>query len=240
MNNFASNKYYLAVIFLILLFFINPFLVDSTMAAGSYNVTNNMPSHSVKKLPRVLLIGDSISIAYAKEVRNYLTGKAFVFWNQENATDTRNGLRKIKNFIGKKHWDVIHFNWGLHDLRCINKIRSEKCIRKISLSEYKDNLGKIIKNLKMTNAKLIFATTTPFGKGVHPPRIPQDVKIYNAAAVEVMRTNGIPINDLFSFAEPRLSSIQIPDNVHFNYEGSKLLAKIVSERIYLAIGSSAY
>jgi lysophospholipase L1-like esterase len=46
-----------------------------------------------------------------------------------------------------------------------------------------------------------------------------------------MAENGIPIDDLHSFALQRLSAIQRPDNVHFTAEGSKVLAQQVAASI---------
>src|ERR1051325_9877533 len=68
-------------------------------------------------LPRVLLIGDSISIGYTVTVQKALAGKANVHRIPENGADTVNGLKKIESWLGDSHWDVIHFNWGLHDLK---------------------------------------------------------------------------------------------------------------------------
>src|SRR5881396_740319 len=68
-------------------------------------------------LARVLLIGDSISIGYTATVRKELAGKANVHRIPENGADTANGLKKIDAWLGNSRWDVIHFNWGLHDLK---------------------------------------------------------------------------------------------------------------------------
>lgn len=49
-------------------------------------------------LPRVLLIGDSISIGYTVVVRKILAGKANVHRIPENGADTANGLQKIDSW----------------------------------------------------------------------------------------------------------------------------------------------
>src|SRR5688572_21808238 len=67
------------------------------------------------KLPRVLLIGDSISIGYTLAVRDLLKGKANVHRIPTNGGPTTNGLARLKQWLGDGKWDVIHFNWGLHD-----------------------------------------------------------------------------------------------------------------------------
>ena len=48
------------------------------------------------ELPRVLLIGDSISIGYTVPVRNALAGKANVHRIPENGADTVNGLKRMR------------------------------------------------------------------------------------------------------------------------------------------------
>src|SRR5207247_1734668 len=69
------------------------------------------------KLPRVLLIGDSISMGYTQPVRELLKGKANVHRIGENGGPTTNGLKNLTQSLGEGKWDVIHFNWGLHDIK---------------------------------------------------------------------------------------------------------------------------
>src|SRR5712692_6887545 len=71
----------------------------------------------VPGLPRVLLIGDSISIGYTVPTRHLLTGKANVHRIPANGGPTTNGLANLDAWLGHGKWDVIHFNWGLHDLK---------------------------------------------------------------------------------------------------------------------------
>ena len=68
------------------------------------------------ELPNVLIIGDSISIGYTPKVRKLLEGVANVHAPKVNSRDTRTGLKHLKDWLGTTRWDVIHFNWGLHDL----------------------------------------------------------------------------------------------------------------------------
>src|SRR5207245_1524244 len=107
-------------------------------------------------LPRVLLIGDSISIGYTVTVRKELAGKANVYRIPENGADTVNGLKKIDVWLGDSHWDAIHFNWGLHDL----KVTADGA-RQVPIETYEKNLAALVTRLKKTGARLIWATTTP-------------------------------------------------------------------------------
>jgi acyl-CoA thioesterase-1 len=182
-------------------------------------------------LPRVLLIGDSISIGYTPGVRQHLQSFANLHRIPENAADTNKGVEKIEEWLGKGKWDLIHFNFGLHDL----KVTPEGG-HQVPLERYKSNLESLVRRLKQTGAKLIFATTTPVPEGkLSPPRRPGDAPIYNAAAAEVMQAAGVEINDLYAFALPKLDAIQRPANVHFTDEGSEALARRVAQVIRRAM-----
>lgn len=183
------------------------------------------------KLPRVLLIGDSISIGYTVATRNLLKGKANLHRIRVNGGPTIRGLEQIDKWLGDKKWDVIHFNWGLHDLKYIGDKQQ------VPPAEYEKNLKKLVARLKATKAKLIWCNTTPVPKGVKPPRTNDDVLRYNAIAAEIMKENGIAVDDLYTFANGRLSEIQRPNNVHFSNAGSKVLAGQVVKTITQALES---
>jgi acyl-CoA thioesterase-1 len=178
-------------------------------------------------LPRVLLIGDSISIGYTLPTRDLLAGKANLHRIPTNGGPTIKGLENIEQWLGDSKWDVIHFNWGLHDVKFMEDGKQQ-----VSLEAYEANLTKLVERLKKTGAKLIWATTTPVPEGeLKPPRHYDDVIKYNAATKKIMDANKVVINDLHTFALPRLKEIQKPANVHFTDEGSKVLAAQVSTAI---------
>lgn len=196
-------------------------------------------------LPNVLILGDSISIGYTLQVRKILEGKANVFRPlnargdaPQNCSGTTFGVGEVDRWIAGKKWDVIHFNWGLHDLKHVKAPGSnEKSDNpadpvQATLENYSKNFEQIVSKLKATSAKLIFATTTPVQPGsINPLREPEAPKAYNAAAVEIAKKEGASINDLFSFCEPQLSKLQMPLNVHFTPEGSQALAEQVAGSI---------
>src|SRR5680860_1314492 len=66
--------------------------------------------------PKVLIIGDSISIGYTPYVKKHFSGEAIVQHNPGNAQHTGTGLQKIDEWLGDEKWDIIQFNWGLWDL----------------------------------------------------------------------------------------------------------------------------
>ena len=186
-------------------------------------------------LPRVLLIGDSISMGYTIPVRELLRGKANVHRIPANGGPTTRGLEDLDAWLGPGQWDVIHFNFGLHDLKLM-----EDGTHQVSIADYRRNLRKIIERLRKTGAVLIWATTTPVPEGrLNPPRRSSDVPVYNTAAQKVIEGNGIAIDDLYAIAEPHLIAWQRPANVHYTEEGYQGLAQAVANSIERALAKTS-
>lgn len=186
-------------------------------------------------LPRVLLVGDSISIGYTIPVRELLKGKANLHRIPANGGSTKDGLANIDNWLGTAKWDVIHFNWGLHDLKHWKNGKMDLTAPEVStMDEYGKNLRELVKRLKSTGAKLIFATTTPVPEG-SAGRVAGDDRKYNSVAVRVMKELDVPVNDLHALSVPKLAGWQLPKNVHFKPEGSNGLADQVAKEIGMAL-----
>jgi acyl-CoA thioesterase-1 len=189
------------------------------------------PVTDVPGLPRVLLLGDSISIGYTPAARRLLDGKANVRRPADNCRTTAYGLEQMDKWLGSGQWDVIHFNFGLHDL-----IVREGPGQQVPLPQYEVNLRKLVARLQSTGAKLIWASTTPVPSGTGSRPQGEELR-YNAAASKIMRELRVPVNDLHDFALSRLARIQQPANVHFTAEGSEALAGEVAGAIRAALGS---
>ena len=175
------------------------------------------------KLPRVLLIGDSISRGYTQAVRTALAGKVNVHRAPANCGPTATGLKKMDAWLGDGKWDVVHFNFGIHD-------------RKTPLPDYEQRLEQIITRLQKTGAKLIWASTTPVPAGTRDgPSMPAAIVERNKIAAALMKKHGIAIDDLFGTLTPHVERVMKPDDVHPNGEGYKLLGKQVAVAIENAI-----
>lgn len=189
-------------------------------------------------LPKVLSIGDSISIGYFKPLQEKLKDIAIIVHNEGNAQHTAYGLKKLDEWLDDTRWDVIHFNHGLHDLKYVDAQGKNTSVetgkQQMPIDQYERNLEEIVKRLRKTGAKLIFATTTPVPDGTKI-RVKGDAATYNRAALKVMEKHGVPINDLYSFALPRLKEIQRDSNVHFNPKGSEQLAEQCANSILKAL-----
>ena len=193
-------------------------------------------------LPKALIIGDSISIGYTKPLTKILEDKVVVVHNPGNAGPSSKGLANIDQWLGKTEWDVIHFNHGLHDLKYVDKngkntTSKENGHIQVPLERYEKNMEAIVLRLKTTDAKLIFATTTPYpDKPAGPLREAGQAEKYNEVALKVMNKHNVAVNDLYSFVSPKLKELQLPNDVHFKREGSRAMAQEVAKHILKAIG----
>lgn len=170
------------------------------------------------KLPRVLLIGDSVSRGYTMATRDALKGKANVHRAPENCGPTANGVKKLNIWLGNGKWDVIHFNFGIHD-------------RATPLADYEKRLEEIIVRLKATGAKVIWASTTPIPRDDAKRQTPESIIERNAVAEKLAKKHSLAIDDLFTFITPQLSTLQNPNDVHFKAEGYKALGSQVAKSI---------
>ncbi|MEQ1862652.1 MAG: SGNH/GDSL hydrolase family protein [Chthoniobacteraceae bacterium] len=197
------------------------------------------PIEDVAGLPRVLIIGDSISIGYTLPTRELLKGVANVHRIPTNGSSSDAGLKNLDAWLatggaGKK-WDAIHFNWGLHDLKHLKDGKLDLTGPQVNaIDAYAKNLSAIVAKLKTTGAKLIWATTTPVPAG-SDGRVPGDEVKYNAAAAGVMKAEGVAIDDLHAVVVAKPDT-QREKNVHFTDEGSKALAGQVAAEIRKALG----
>ena len=170
------------------------------------------------KLPRVLLIGDSVSRGYTQPTRVALAGKANVHRAPANCGPTASGLKNLDVWLGAGKWDVIHFNFGIHD-------------RATPAADYVKRLEEIVTRLEKTGAKLIWASTTPIPDNPAQKQTAQSVVEKNTLAAEVMTKHGIPTDDLFGAMTPRLKEFQPPLDVHYTGAGYDFLGAKVGESI---------
>jgi len=189
------------------------------------------PIQDTPGLPRVLIIGDSISMGYTVPVRELLKGQASIHRIPTNGGPTKNGVTNIDKWLGTEKWDVIHFNWGIHDLKFMPDGK-----RQVEPEDYEKNLRALVAKMKAKGAKLIWATTTPIPSGeLVPPRRFGEVAEYNAIAQRVMAENGVAIDDLNAAITPQLAALQNPKDVHFKREGSDFLAREVAKSLEAAL-----
>ena len=199
------------------------------------------------KLPRVLVIGDSISMNYHDAAKAALAGVANYHRNEGNSMSSAHGAVNTELWLGDfqqpgGHWDVIQFNHGLHDLKQAYDAATDTFGEyAVPLEEYKKNLEKQIAILKKTGAQLIWCSTTPIpnsNKGPYARRKGANHE-FNAAALEVMKKHpDIIINDLAGVVEKSTAfdHWRTTNDVHFyQKEEQKLLGDAVADAVRSAL-----
>lgn len=187
---------------------------------------------------QVLLLGDSISIGYTPGVCRLLQGFKKVCRPDANCGDTESGLRNIEAWLGGRRWELIHFNWGLHDL-CYRHPESAlygnrdkvRGTQSVPVDRYAANLRKLVGLMSRQADRLVFATTTVVPEG-EAGRFAGDEVKYNEAARAVAGEHGIVINDLYALTRTLpASSFIAPGDVHFTGEAYQVIAEKVAGSI---------
>jgi hypothetical protein len=216
---------------------------------GTLTAFSLLPAYG-QTLPRVLILGDSISIGYTPYVQQQLAGKAVVERPSVNCQYSAYGLSKLNTWLGSGQWDVIHFNWGIWDthlmsngaiLSATQEPRVQPDVEhgfvydangfvdpgrttyvRCIPEQYRANLSQILDRLEQTNARLVFATTTQL-----VCRCPENlvlVDTYNKVAKELMAERGIAINDLNQLVATQGQAWYSSDGCHFTSTGYQNLA----------------
>ncbi len=170
-------------------------------------------------LPRVLLIGDSITRDYYPGVEKRLEGKAYVARLTTSRFDADPVLlQELALVLDNMKFDVIHFNNGMHGWR-----HSEE--------EYKSAFSKMLKTIHShaPQAKLVWASTTPVkvsGTGNSDTASNERIAQRNAIGLECIKGRGIGVDDLN--VAVRGHQEYYTDNVHFNEKAIGLQADRVA------------
>jgi lysophospholipase L1-like esterase len=182
-----------------------------------------VPGNSNKQLPKVLLIGDSMARAYYREVEEKLKGKAVVgrLTTSKSLGDPAY-LTEVKLILSQTHFDVVHFNNGLHGPGYTE-------------AEYAAALPELITTIRAgaSGAKLMWASSTPVRVADKLDTLSaqnERSKRRNAIAAKVMAKESIPINDLFALIAEKPEWYS-RDGVHLNAKGVSALANQVAKAI---------
>ncbi len=184
------------------------------------------------RLPRLYLIGDSISIHYWPYLKKYLhrifvcsrkEGEEEALLNLDNPQGANGGdssmvlaFLKAKQAAGGLDADVVLLNCGLHDIKTNPKTGA----RQVPIERYRLNLRRIVRLVRQMGPELVWVNTTPCDEAVHNRpgisfhRFSADCDSYNAAADKIMASLGVEIVDLHRFTR-NLGQDLYCDHVHF-------------------------
>ena len=181
------------------------------------------------KLPKVLLLGDSIRMSYQPHVARLLSDRAEVVGPADNCQYSLYTLSSLDGWItalGKP--DIVHWNNGIHDSGH-NPARSPI---QIPIDVYRTNLESILDRLTALTPNVIWATITP----VHPDRPfretewawrNEEIDQYNEVARTLIESRGVLINDLHTLVWNNVSEFLSEDQLHLSESGQEVCARAV-------------
>ena len=202
---------------------------------------HRQPAIEDSRLPRVLIIGDSISGHYLERLRLLMDGKANIVgeasmdknkntWaavgNRFYRSDAASRGDDLKNYLAESGpWDIVHFNNGIH-MFSRAKPGDEK--------PYAEQLRKVVATIRESGAVCLFAnsTGTPADNTIpSSPNYLTNCRAFNAAAEEVMRELSVPVTDIHGLIQPRIKELISADLIHTNAEADQMMAELIATRL---------
>ena len=229
----------------------NPFRTDTHLSVTAANVDPWAPILRFSRrtnpvvedgsLPRVLIIGDSISAHYLERLRLLMEGKANIVGeasldNKKNTwaavgprfyrSDLASKDDNLKNFLAESGpWDIVHFNNGIH-MFAGAKPGDEK--------PYAEQLKKVVATIRESGAVCLFANSTGTVADntiAKSPHYLTNCRAFNAAAEAVMRELGVPVTDIYGLIQPRIEELISGDLIHTNAEADQMMAELIAKRL---------
>ncbi len=201
-------------------------------------------SFTQKEKRKILVVGDSISLAYGPELKKILENKYdYITKNTNadagnldyptgpNAGDSRMVLSYLKTLSKESgfHADLLLLNCGLHDI----KTNPKTGFKAIDQHLYKNNLDSIFRILQKMKLRVVWINTTPVNDSIHNSkrigfyRYNNDVIKYNHIADSICLKHHIQMIDLYQFSKIFPLSA-IADHVHFKPEYARLQAAYIA------------
>ncbi len=187
-------------------------------------------------MKEVLLLGDSIRMFSQSEIIRKLGEGYHVSAPGENCRFSAYTLNSLRYWLDEfPKPDIIHWNNGLWDTAVI--YQEDGCFTPLEV--YVAYMTKILRVLKSTGAKVIFATTTPVDPkkgGNTEPLAPchrnADIARYNRAMVALMEQEGVPVDDLWSVVVDHIPEyIRQDDLIHPTAAGIDAISDAVARTI---------
>ena len=188
--------------------------------AYSYHVTDGRSS-----LPRVLLIGDSITAGYQGAVAKKLEGKVNVtYWASSYGVTAPMYWKLAETYLTDLRYDAVHFCPGTHSYHATD-------------AEIEDGARRLIALIreKQPQAKLIWCSKTPVTN-----------EVTNAKSLSINRITGRVAkdmgvewrDDLYRLMKPYDHATYWRDPFHFKPAGIDLQAEQVAQSVLVALGLS--
>ena len=166
-------------------------------------------------LPRVLLVGDSITHGYQEKVRELMRGTAYVdYVSLSNAIDQPFYKQVVSSVIESGNYALVHFNHGLHG------IHMEKDV-------YRAEMEAFLSKLKMP---VILVTSTSVRPSAgNAQKLQMRVAERNDVVREIAAAQGWSVDDLYEVSIHMAEEKCLEDGVHYTQEGYAEFAKQVAD-----------
>lgn len=167
-------------------------------------------------LPKVYVLGDSISMQYGPYLEAYCKGQ-FDYDRKQgdegyddldipagaNGGNSGMVLRFLQQQVSTHgaFADFILINAGLHDIKIDTEAGDS---RQVEIDQYEENLEAIVDCVESSGMVMIWIRSTPVDSEIHNARkrfrrYSEDLEAYNKVADRVMNANDVPDIDLYRF-----------------------------------------
>ncbi len=175
-------------------------------------------------IPRVLLVGDSITNGYQGKVRDLLKNKCQVDYIATSyAVDCLFFNQLITDFAADSKYAIVHFNHGLHGMHMTTPV-------------YEAAMD-ILASRLVKDSKVIFVTSTKTYKpGTDEPTGHNPLVMErNEAVVRLAEKYSSPVDDLYAVSDGLGMDAYSQDGTHFADTGYTTLAQAVADSILAAL-----
>jgi len=176
------------------------------------------------KLPRVLLVGDSICNGYQGGVRGRLRGRMNVtYWVSSYCVTSKPYLTLLSVYLDEAEYDVIHFNNGLHSLQT-------------PTADYEKAYQAALELIrrKQPKAKLVWCSSTPLTDAAKTEKCRE----LNAAAARAAAKAGVSAtDDLYALCDKFDRRSDWRDVYHFKPHAIARQAEQVTASVLSALGA---
>jgi len=185
---------------------------------------------------KVVLIGDSIRMGYQPLVATRFQA-ADVWGPAANCRHSLWALDHFQEWVADQEPDLLHVNFGIHDASL-----QPDGEHQIILAQYRLCLRRFIAKVKaLGKTKMIWAATTPLyvaesGKTMAQWQVRKraEIREYNAAALDIVKSEGLPINDLHEVVMRNdFSKCLKEDGCHMTEFGNE----VISDAVVKALGA---